>query len=310
MSLGFETTTADVLEGVDLHDKVAIVTGASTGLGLETARALASAGAHVVLAGRDAARLDAAATTVRDDVPDAELETGVLDLTSLDSVRGFAEWFGATHNRLHLLINNAGVMYTPFERTAEGFEMQFGTNHVGHFLLTCLLAPQLLADPPSRVVNLSSGGHRGSDIVWDDPNYERREYDKFSAYGQSKTANILFSVELERRLGERGVHAYAVHPGMIATELGRYMTKDDFAAMAERAKAAPSGGLPPRKTVEQGAATSVWAATAPELDAAGGTYLADCQVSDDHARWALDPESADRLWTLSEELVGQQFPLP
>jgi len=200
MSLGFETTTADVLEGVDLHDKVAIVTGASTGLGLETARALASAGAHVVLAGRDAARLDAAATTVRDDVPDAELETGVLDLTSLDSVRGFAEWFGATHNRLHLLINNAGVMYTPFERTAEGFEMQFGTNHVGHFLLTCLLVPQLLADPPSRVVNLSSGGHRGSDIVWDDPNYERREYDKFSAYGQSKTANILFSVELERRL--------------------------------------------------------------------------------------------------------------
>ena len=114
---------------------------------------------------------------------------------------------------MHLLINNAGVMYTPFERTAEGFEMQFGTNHVGHFLLTCLLVPQLLADPPSRVVNLSSGGHRGSDIVWDDPNYERREYDKFSAYGQSKTANILFSVELERRLGDRGVHAYAVHPG-------------------------------------------------------------------------------------------------
>ncbi len=307
MSLGFETTTADVLEGVDLHDKVAIVTGASTGLGLETARALAATGAHVVLAGRDAARVDAATTTVLDDVPGAELEAGMLDLTSLDSVRGFAEWFGATHTSLHLLINNAGVMYTPFERTAEGFEMQFGTNHVGHFLLTCLLVPQLLADPPSRVVNLSSGGHRGSDIVWDDPNYERRDYDKFSAYGQSKTANILFSVELERRLGDRGVHAYAVHPGMISTELGRYMTKDDFSALMERAKAGPSGGMPPRKTVEQGAATSVWAATAPELDAEGGTYLADCQVSEDHAPWALDPESAARLWTLSEELVGRKF---
>jgi NAD(P)-dependent dehydrogenase (short-subunit alcohol dehydrogenase family) len=310
MSLGFETTTTDALAGVDLQDQVAIVTGASTGLGLETARALAAAGAHVVLAGRDSARVDAAITTVRDDVPDAELEAGMLDLTSLDSVRGFAEWFGATHPRLHLLINNAGVMYTPLERTAEGFEMQFGTNHLGHFLLTCLLVPQLLADPPSRVVNLTSGGHRGSDIVWDDPNYERREYDKFSAYGQSKTANILFSVELERRLGALGVHAYAVHPGMISTELGRYMTKDDFSALMERAKAGPSGGMPPRKTVEQGAATTVWAATAPELDTEGGTYLADCQVSEDHAPWALDPEAAARLWTLSEDLVGQRFDLP
>ena len=193
---------------------------------------------------------------------------------------------------MHLLVNNAGVMYTPFERTAEGFEMQFGTNHVGHFLLTCLLVPQLLADPPSRVVNLSSGGHMGSDIVWDDVNFERREYDKFSAYGQSKTANILFSVELDRRLADRGVHAYAVHPGMIATELGRYMTKDDFQALMDRAKASPSGGMPAYKTVEQGAATSVWAATAPELDAQGGTYLADAEVTDQHAPWARDPESA------------------
>jgi NAD(P)-dependent dehydrogenase (short-subunit alcohol dehydrogenase family) len=167
----------------------------------------------------------------------------------------------------------------------------------------------LLADPPSRIVNLSSGGHRGSDIVWDDPNYERREYDKFSAYGQSKTANILFSVELDRRLGDRGVHAYAVHPGMIATELGRHMTEDDFAQMVERAKSAPSGGLPPRKTVEQGAATSVWAATAPELDEQGGTYLADTAVTDESAPWARDPESAARLWTLTEDLVGERFPL-
>ena len=305
--MSFETTSDEVLEGVDLHSKLAIVTGASTGLGRETARALASAGARVVLAGRDPSRIEAAATAVAEQVPGAELETGTVDLASLDSVRAFAEWYAGAHDRLHLLINNAGVMYTPFERTAEGFEMQFGTNHVGHFLLTCLLVPQLLADPPSRVVNLSSGGHMGSDIVWDDVNYERREYDKFGAYGQSKTANILFSVELDRRLGDRGVHAYAVHPGMIATELGRHMTKDDFAALKERAKSAPSGGLPPYKTVEQGAATSVYAATAPELDTQGGTYLADAEVTDQHAPWARDPDSARRLWTLSEELVGQTF---
>ena len=308
--MSFETTTDEVLEGVDLSGRVALVTGASTGLGRETARALAAAGARVVLAGRDQARIDAAVATVREQVPDAQLEAGSLDLASLDSVRAFAQWYSDTHDRLHLLINNAGVMYTPFERTAEGFEMQFGTNHVGHFLLTNLLVPMLLADPPSRVVNLSSGGHRGSDIVWDDPNFERREYDKMSAYGQSKTANILFAVELDRRLADRGVHAYAVHPGMIATELGRSMTSDDFARLAELAKSSPSGGLPPRKTVEQGAATSVWAATAPELDGHGGTYLADAEVTEDHAPWARDPESAARLWTLSEELVGRQFPPP
>lgn len=307
--MSFETTTDEVLERVDLHGKVAIVTGASTGLGLETARALASVGAQVVLAGRDGSRLATAADAIRARVPGVQLEEGALDLASLASVRMFAEWFANDHDRLHLLINNAGVMYTPFERTAEGFEMQFGTNHVGHFLLTNLLVPRLLADPPSRVVNLSSGGHVGSDIVWDDINFERREYDKFAAYGQSKTANILFSVELDRRLGGRGVHAYAVHPGMIATELGRHMTKDDFAALKDRAKQSPSGGLPAYKTVEQGAATSVWAATAPELDGRGGTYLADAEVTDQHAPWARDPESARRLWTVSEQMVGQTFDL-
>jgi NAD(P)-dependent dehydrogenase (short-subunit alcohol dehydrogenase family) len=305
--VSFETTTDEVLERVDLHGKLAIVTGASTGLGRETARALASAGARVVLAGRDAARIEAAAALVAEQVPGAELETGTVDLASLDSVRAFAEWYASGHDRLHLLINNAGVMYTPFEHTADGFEIQFGTNHLGHFLLTCLLAPQLLTDPPSRVVNLSSGGHMSSDIVWDDVNFERREYDKFAAYGQSKTANILFSVELDRRLGDRGVHAYAVHPGLIYTELSRYMTADDMQHLMEMAKG--GGGLPPAKSVEQGAATSVWAATAPELESQGGTYLADAEVTDQHAPWARDPESAARLWRLSEDLVGQQFDL-
>ncbi len=309
MTYGFETTTDDVIDGVDLTGNIAVVTGASAGIGVETARALAAAGARVVLAARNVERTEAAAESIRERVPGAAVEVGTLDLTSLDSVRAFADWYLAQHDELQLLVNNAGVMYTPFERTAEGFEMQFGTNHLGHFLLTCLLVPALLAGAPSRVVNLSSGGHFGSDIVWDDPNFEQREYDKFAAYGQSKTANILFSVELEHRLGDRGVHAYAVHPGMISTELGRYMTRDDMAALQERAKRGPSGGMPPRKSLEQGAATSVYAATAAGLDEQGGTYLADCQVTDQHAPWARDRESAARLWALSEKLVGQEFPL-
>jgi NAD(P)-dependent dehydrogenase (short-subunit alcohol dehydrogenase family) len=308
MTLGFETTTDEVVADVDLAGKLAIVTGASTGIGVETARALAVAGAAVVLAARNKERTEEAAASIRERVPDSEIEVGLLDLTSLDSVRAFADWYLDAHDELNLLVNNAGVMYTPFERTAEGFEMQFGTNHVGHFLLTCLLVPALLAGAPSRVVNLTSGGHMGSDIVWDDPNFERREYDKFAAYGQSKTANILFSVELDRRLRDRGVRAYAVHPGMISTELGRYMTRDDMTALMERAKRGPSGGMPARKTLEQGAATTVWAATAPELEDQGGTYLADCQVTDQHAPWARDPQSAARLWALSEALVGQRFP--
>ena len=278
---------------------------------METARALAAAGAQVVLAGRDASRLDAAAATIRDDVPDAVLEIGLArPHVARQRARLRRPGTTTTHSRLHLLINNAGVMYTPLERTADGFEMQFGTNHVGHFLLTCLLVPQLLADPPSRVVNLSSGGHMGSDIVWDDPNFERREYDKFAAYGQSKTANILFSVELDRRLGDRGVHAYAVHPGMISTELGRYMTKDDFSALMERAKAATVGracrrarrwsrarprrcGRPPPPSSTPRAAPTSPTARSPTQ----------------HAPWARDPESAARLWTLTEDLVGERFPL-
>lgn len=307
MTYGFDTTTDEVIDGVDLTGTIAVVTGASAGIGVETARVLAAAGARVVLAARNAERTEAAAESIRERVPGAALEVGSLDLTSLDSVRAFAAWYLDAHEELQLLVNNAGVMFTPFEHTAEGFEMQFGTNHVGHFLLTCLLVPALLAGAPSRVVNLSSGGHVASDIVWDDPNFERREYDKFAAYGQSKTANILFSVELDRRLADRGVHAYAVHPGMIATELGRYMTREDMAALQERAKRSPGGGMPPRKSTEQGAATTVWAATDPALDGQGGTYLADCQVTDQHAPWARDPRGAERLWALSEKLVGEEF---
>jgi NAD(P)-dependent dehydrogenase (short-subunit alcohol dehydrogenase family) len=309
MAYGEQTTTDEVLDGVDLGGTVAVVTGASTGLGLETARALAAAGAHLVLAVRSDEKGAAATGSIRERVPDASLEHGVCDLTSLVSVRSFASSVLDRHPRLGLLVNNAGVMYTPLERTAEGFELQFGTNHLGHFLLTNLLLPALLAGAPSRIVNLSSGGHQSSDVIWDDPNYERRPYDKFESYGQSKTANILFTVELDRRLAAKGVRSYAVHPGMIATELGRYMTKDDMRELRERASRGPGGGLPSYKSIEAGAATTVWAATAPELAGTGGVYLADCQVA--QAReWAMDPERAARLWAMSEQLVGQRFDVP
>ena len=293
------TTTDDVLTGVDLGGKVAVVTGASTGIGLETARALAAAGSAVVLATRNREKTDAAMAAITDRVPHAELSWVELDLTSVASVRSAAAAVVADHPAVHLLINNAGVMYTPFEHTADGFELQFGTNHLGHFLFTRLLEPALLAGAPSRVVNLSSRGHRASGVTLDDPNYEHRTYDKFEAYGQSKTANILFTVELERRLGPQGVHAYAVHPGMILTELGRHMTKDDLAELQRRASG--GGGLPSFKSIPEGAATTVWAATDPDVP--GGSYVEDCAVSEPEP-WATDADTARRLWDLSEELVG------
>lgn len=307
--LGASTTTDDVLEGVDLSGKLALVTGASGGLGLETARALAARGATVVLAARSREKSEAALRGIRERVPGARLESQELDLASLASVRRSARSFLERHDRLDLLVNNAGVMATPLARTADGFELQFGTNHLGHFLLTGLLLPALAAAAPARIVNLSSGGHMISDVHWDDPNFERHAYEKWTAYGQSKTANVLFTVELERRLGALGVHAFAVHPGMIMTELGRHLTKDDIAALETMAKSAPGGGgLPAFKSIPAGAATTVWAATAPDLSLRGGTYLADCQISAEHAAWATDPAAAQRLWALSERLVGEAFP--
>jgi len=197
-------------------------------------------------------------------------------------------------------------MATPFGRTADGFETQFGTNHLGHFLLTHRLTPALVrAAPGARIVNVSSAGHRASDIGWDDPNYARRPYDKWEAYGQSKTANILFTVELERRLAPHGVHAYAVHPGMIATSLGRHLDRSDYETLKERAKRSPAGGLPSYKSVAEGAATTIHAATSPDLADTGGVYLADEAITDDHATWALDPDAARRLWDLSERLLAR-----
>jgi NAD(P)-dependent dehydrogenase (short-subunit alcohol dehydrogenase family) len=320
---GATTTTSDVIAGVDLRGKRVLVTGASGGLGLETARTLATAGADVVIAARDAAKTEAALRTLREQVPGARCGATELDLASLASVRACARRLLDAWDRLDLLINNAGVMATPLGRTADGFELQLGTNHLGHFVLTGLLAPLLLAATPARIVNLTSGGHMISDVHWHDPNFTSHDYEKWTAYGQSKTANILFTVELERRLGDRGVHAWAVHPGMIPTDLGRHLTSEDLAAlqaMAKRGRAerqegdagggrASGSGLPAYKTIPQGAATTVWAATAPELEGRGGGYLEDCTISSKHAAWALDPDAARRLWTMSEELVGERFPL-
>ncbi|MGR7003009.1 SDR family NAD(P)-dependent oxidoreductase [Yinghuangia aomiensis] len=306
---GADTTTDEVIAGIDLTGTTAVVTGATSGLGLETARVLSGAGAHVVLTARTAEKGAEAVAAVADAAepgkPAGSVEAGVLDLTSLASVRAFAAWVTERHPEIGLLVNNAGVMATLFERTADGFELQFGTNHLGHFLLTNLLAPALLRAAPARVVNLSSGGHVASDILWDDPNFAETEYHPWKAYGQSKTANILFTVELDRRLAGRGVRSYAVHPGMIRTNLGRYMTREQGGDLQSKISRA---GMPAMKTVPQGAATQVWAATAPELAAQGGVYAEDCAVSSGHAAWARNPESAARLWTLSEDLVGEKFP--
>jgi len=310
MAFGSTTTTDEVLAGIDLTGKTAYVTGASAGLGVETVRALASAGAEVVMAARDPDKVRGAMASVRAAVPTANLETAELDLASLASVRAAAAAFLARHDRLDLLINNAGVMACPAAVTGDGFELQLGTNHLGHFLLTGLLTPALVAAAPARVVNLSSRGHVRSDIRWDDPHFRAGPYDNWEAYGQSKTANILFTVELDRRLAPHGVRSYAVHPGVIYTELSRHLTSDDLAALRSRA---PGGRLEP-KTLAAGAATSVWAATSPDLADTGGVYLEDCRVSDHimaggatdgHAPWALDPVAARRLWSWSEAEVGQ-----
>ena len=250
-SFGKETTTDDVLEGIDLTGKLVLVTGASGGIGAETARALATAGASVTLAARNVSKAEGVAVEIRTSTGNPAVDVLELVLDQPDRVREAAKVYLAGHDKLHLLINNAGVMACPLERTAAGWEMQFATNHMGHFLFTCLLAPILRAAAPARIVNLSSAGHRFSGIVFDDIHYERRPYDKWEAYGQSKTANVLFSVELDRRLGAAGVHVYAIHPGLIMTELARHMSQDDLKELARRPPAGPKV-TSPRSRSSQG----------------------------------------------------------
>ncbi|MBW2418757.1 MAG: SDR family NAD(P)-dependent oxidoreductase [Deltaproteobacteria bacterium] len=314
-SFGAETTTSEVIDGIDLSGRLALVTGASGGLGAETARALASVGAEVVLAVRNVAKGEGVAESIRASVDGAHIEVRELELSVPASVRAFAKGFLAEHPSLNILINNAGVMACPLERTAEGWEMQFATCHLGHFLLTCLLAPALRAGAPARVVNLSSGGHRFSPVLFDDIHFESTEYDKWVAYGQAKTANVLFTCELERRMQDSGVHALAVHPGVILTELARHLDENDIKQLMEKA---PKGEGLKFKPVEAGAATSTWAATAPSLEGRGALYLEDCHIGElDEAEdsaggyrgYAVDPAAAARLWELSEEMLGERFDL-
>jgi len=309
---GAQTTASEVAEGIDLSGKLALVTGGSSGLGQETARVLAERGAHVIITARDVAKGEDVAAAIRSSTGNPRVEVAELELGSLKSIRAFAERFLSRHDALHILVDNAGVMASPFMKTQDGFELQFGSNHVGHFLATCLLAPALLKGAPSRIVSVSSRGHRLSPVIFDDIQFERRSYDKWRAYGQSKTANVLFAVALERRLGVRGVHANALHPGGILTELGRHLTEEDRVFLQKR-----TAGMR-YKSVEEGAATQVFAATAPELEDRGGLYLEDCHVAavNDAPEalsgvmpYALDPQNAERLWEVSEKLVGQRFSL-
>jgi NAD(P)-dependent dehydrogenase (short-subunit alcohol dehydrogenase family) len=308
-NFSFESTTDDVLSGVDLTGSTVLITGTSAGLGVETARSVAAAGARVLGVVRDADKARANLETVG--AESVELFEG--DLASLDSVRSVTDRVLASGvERLDVVIANAGIMGCPQGTTVDGFELQFGTNHLGHFVLVNRLAPLLLAGDGARVVMLSSAGHRFSDVSLDDPNFERTPYDPWISYGRAKTANVLFAVELDRRLRERGVRATAVHPGGIITELGRHLTKESTDALIE----ARGDRELVWKTVPQGAATSVWAGFVADADEVGGRYCEDCAVApviDDTnespgvMRYALDPGTAAGLWTLSEQLVGETF---
>ena len=310
-AFGATSTTDEVLSGIDLKGKRVLVTGVSAGLGIETARSLAARGAHVIGAARDLAKADAATAGVRAAASAAGggFELLELDLGDLASVRQATDRVMAAGHRLDAIIGNAGVMACPEGRTASGLETQFGTNHLGHFVLVARLAG--LINDGGRIVLLSSSGHRFSDVDLEDPNFERTPYDPLQAYGRSKTANILCAVALDKRLKARGIRATAVHPGVIMTELGRHMTEEMIAGIMAASNLT-------FKTLEQGAATTVWAGFTAAADAVGGRYCEDCHVAEmvDDATagagvrsYAVDPARADALWTVSERFAGEQFNL-
>jgi NAD(P)-dependent dehydrogenase (short-subunit alcohol dehydrogenase family) len=313
------STTNDVLEGINLHGRLAIVTGGYSGLGKETVRALRAAGADVVVPARDVAR----AAGQLEEIDGIEIEE--LDLLDPASIDAFAQRFLETKRPLHILVNSAGIMANPLTRDARGYESQFATNHLGHFQLTNRLLPALRQAGGARVVAVSSRGHRYGAVDFDDPNFERREYGPYPAYGQSKTANVLFAVELDERERANGIRAFAVHPGSIITHLARYSDREVLRAggfLDENYEPIidPARGL---KTAAQGAATQVWCATSPQLDGYGGVYCEDVDIAAVHTSdvpdtevlaltpgafgvlpYAIAPENSRRLWKLSEELVN------
>lgn len=320
---GATSTTDEVLAGLDLTGKRVLVTGVSAGLGIETARSLAAHGAHVVGAARDLTKAEAATAQVRTEAVanGGSFELIALDLADLKSVRASADGLIATGKPFDVVIANAGVMATPFGHTADGFETQFGTNHLGHFVLVNRIAS--LLHTGARLINLSSSGHRYANVDLNDPNFERTPYEPFVGYGRSKTANILFAVAFDKRHRNRGVRAAAVHPGGIQTELGRHMdpSRTDNLITQINKQLAAEGKPPFRwKTIPQGAATSVWAAVVAAADEIGGRFCEDCHVShivaDDVPinpvsggvrRYALDPDMAEALWKKSEQLVQESF---
>jgi NAD(P)-dependent dehydrogenase (short-subunit alcohol dehydrogenase family) len=313
---GSESTTDQVLAGVVLTGKRVLITGVSAGLGVETARVLVAHGASVIGAARNLDKARKATEAVRAQATrGGSLELIQLDLASLASVRACADSLLAAGRNFDVVIANAGVMACPKGKTLDGFETQFGTNHLGHFVLVNRIAS--LLKKGSRLVNLSSSGHRFSDVDLNDPNFEHTAYTEFGAYGRSKTANILFAVEFDRRHKTHGVRATAVHPGAIQTELGRYMTPQVTQAMINSMNAQAPAGAPAFqwKSIPQGAATTVWSGFVAPADLVGGLYSEDChlaEVIEGEARrgvraYALEPAHAKALWSKSEEMVGERF---
>lgn len=317
------STTDDVLSGVSLAGKRILVTGVSAGLGVETARALVAHGAQVVGAARDLAKAEGATAQVRQAASAGvgSFDLIALDLASLKSVRACADALSAKGAQFDVVIANAGVMATPFGHTTDGFETQFGTNHLGHFVFVNRIASLIRSG--GRLVNLSSAGHRYSNVDLQDPNFERAPYEPFVAYGRSKTANILFAVAFDERHRGRGVRAAAVHPGGIQTELGRHMDRSQYQGVFDQLnKQLAAEGKPPFqfKTIPQGAATSVWTAVVASPEEIGGRYCENCHVgrivADDVTisaigegvrGYALDSKNAEALWKKSEEMVGEKF---
>ena len=307
-----DTTTAlEIVEGIDLTGRRAVVTGGASGIGVETARALAHAGARVTLAVRDLEAGERVAAEITESSGREDVTVAQLDLADLDSIDAFVtSWTGA----LHILVNNAGVMDSPQGRTRQGWETQFGTNHLGHFALAVGLRDALAEAGDARIVSVSSSGHASSQVVFDDLFFERRPYDPGLAYGQSKTANALFAVEATRRWAADGITANALMPGGIWTPLQRHWSAEKRAANEEQARQAEAAGAFRMKSVEQGAATSVFLAASPQVEGVGGRYFEDCheaetveQLNGIHGvmAHALDPEAAERLWDVSLELLAE-----
>jgi NAD(P)-dependent dehydrogenase (short-subunit alcohol dehydrogenase family) len=313
-TFGAETTADEVLEGVNLSGKRVLVTGVSAGLGVETARSIVAHGATVVGTARDLNKAQKALA----EAGNTKVDLVEADLASLASVRKAADELLKIAKPFDVIIANAGVMACPQGKTQDGFETQFGTNHLGHFVFINRLVP--LLKEGARIVNLSSAGHQISDVDLEDPNFERTPYQAFTAYGRSKTANILYAVALDNRLKGRGVRATAIHPGGIQTELGRHLTPELIEQMMARINKGATGQAPAFrfKTVPQGSATSVWSGFVASADAVGGHYCEDChvcEVNDDTTSrvgvrsYALDLNRANALWRKSEEMVGESFSL-